>query len=271
LPNAFEIICLGNELLIGKILNSNAQWLAKNVTSLGGTVQRITVVGDDIEEIAVVLQEALSRKSAFILTTGGLGPTFDDKTLDAVALALKKPMELNETAFLMVKDKYHHYEKTTHKTIELTTARVKMAHLPKDAVPLPNPIGTAPGVLSECASSKIINLPGVPSEMKAIFKESVVPLIRCFVGNRYMYEKSLEVTEIIESALAPLIDLVMRDYPTVYVKSHPKAAEPIPLIELHLSTFAPSQEEAKKQVEAAATKVTRLIEEYGGVIEPFTV
>jgi molybdenum cofactor synthesis domain-containing protein len=271
LPNAFEIICLGNELLIGKILNSNAQWLAKNVTSLGGTVQRITVVGDDIEEIAVVLQEALTRKSAFILTTGGLGPTFDDKTLDAVALALKKPVELNEAAFLMVKDKYNHYEQTTHKTIELTTARVKMAHLPKDAVPLPNPIVTAPGVLSECASSKIINLPGVPSEMKAIFKESVVPLIRRFVGSRYMYEKSLDVTEIIESALAPLIDRVMREHPTVYVKSHPKAAEPIPLIELHLSTFAPSQKEAKKQVEAAATEVTRLIEEYGGVIEPFAV
>jgi molybdopterin-biosynthesis enzyme MoeA-like protein len=86
-----------------------------------------------------------------------------------------------------------------------------------------------------------------------------------------MYEKSLDVTEIIESALAPLIDRVMREHPTVYVKSHPKAAEPIPLIELHLSTFAPSQEEAKKQVEAAATEVTRLIEEYGGVIEPFAV
>ena len=269
MPHAFEIICLGNELLIGKILNSNAQWLAKNVTSLGGTVQRITVVGDDIEEIAAVLLEALARKSAFILTTGGLGPTFDDKTLDAVALALEKPVELNEAAFLMVKDKYRHYEQTTHKTIELTPARVKMAHLPKDAVPLPNPVGTAPGVLSECASSKIINLPGVPSEMKAIFEESVAPLIRRFVGSRHMYEKSLEVTEIIESALAPLIDRVMREHPTVYVKSHPKAAEPVPLIELHLSTLATSQEEAKDRVEAAATEVTRLIEECGGVIKPF--
>ena len=269
MPNDFEIICLGNELLIGKILNSNAQWLAKNVTSLGGTIQRITVVGDDIEEIAAVLLEALARKTAFILTTGGLGPTFDDKTLDGVGLALKKPVELNEAAFLMVKDKYRHYEQTTHKKIELTTARVKMAHLPKDAVPLPNSIGTAPGVLSECASSTIINLPGVPSEMKAIFEESVVPLIRCFVGSRHMYEKSLEVTEIIESALAPLIDLVMREHSTVYIKSHPKAAEPIPLIELHLSTLATSQEEAKDQVEAAATQVTRLIKECGGVIKPF--
>ena len=63
MPHAFEIICLGNELLIGKILNSNAQWLAKNVTSLGGTVQRITTVGDEIEEIATVLREASHEKA----------------------------------------------------------------------------------------------------------------------------------------------------------------------------------------------------------------
>jgi len=267
MPHAFEIICLGNELLIGKILNSNAQWLAQNVTSLGGTVQRITTVGDEIEEIATVLREALTRKSAFILTTGGLGPTFDDKTLDAVALALEKPVELNESALIMVKDKYRHYEQTTHKTIELTPARVKMAHLPKGAVPLSNPVGTAPGVLSEYASSTIINLPGVPSEMKAIFEESVAPLIRRFVGSRHMYEKSLEVTEIIESALAPLIDRVMRQHPTVYVKSHPKAAEPVPLIELHLSTIASSQEAAKNRVEAAAKEISRLIEDRGGEIK----
>jgi molybdenum cofactor synthesis domain-containing protein len=268
LPHAFEIICLGNELLIGKILNSNAHWLAKNVTSLGGTVQRITVVGDDIEEIATVIREALARKSVFILTTGGLGPTYDDKTLDAVGLALEKPVELNEAALLMVKEKYRHYEQTTNKTIELTPARLKMAHLPKDAVPLPNPVGTSPGVLSEFASSTIINLPGVPSEMKAIFEASVAPLIRRFVGSRHLYEKSLEVTEIIESALAPLIDQVMREHPTVYVKSHPQAAEPVPLIELHLSTLASSQEEAKDRVEAAAIEVSRLIEECGGVLKP---
>jgi molybdopterin-biosynthesis enzyme MoeA-like protein len=104
--------------------------------------------------------------------------------------------------------------------------------------------------------------------MKAIFEASVVPLIRRFIGSRHMYEKSLEVTEIIESALAPLIDRVMRKHPTVYVKSHPQAAEPIPLIELHLSTLASSHEAAKDLVEAVATEVSRLIEERGGVINP---
>jgi molybdopterin-biosynthesis enzyme MoeA-like protein len=104
--------------------------------------------------------------------------------------------------------------------------------------------------------------------MKAIFEESVAPLIRRFVGSRHMYEKSLVVTKIIESALAPLIDRVMRDHPTVYIKSHPQAAEPVPLIELHLSTHATSQEAAQRRVEAAVKEISSFIEARGGVITP---
>lgn len=264
MSRTFEIICLGNELLIGKILNTNDQWLAKYITSLGGRAQRITVVGDELNEISSVLKESLSRKPAFIITTGGLGPTFDDKTVEAVAMALEKPVELNEEALLMVKGKYHRYENIIQKRIELTSARLKMARLPKDSVPLPNPVGTAPGVLSEGGSTKIVNLPGVPSEMKAIFEESVVPLIRGCVGNLTVYEESWEVTGIIESELAPLIDRVMRENPYVYIKSHPKAAEPQSLIELHLSTSSTHKEEAKTRVEAAEYQISRLIVEHGG-------
>ena len=268
--HAFEILCLGNELLIGKIVNTNAQWLAHQITSLGGSVHRITEVGDDVAEIAAALREAIARRSAFILTTGGLGPTFDDKTLDAVALVLETPLEVNDAALRMVKDRYRHYEQTTHQTLELTPARLKMAHLPQGAVPLPNPVGTAPGVLSASGSSTIINLPGVPSEMKAIFEASVAPLIRRCVGSHHLYETSLAVTAIIESALAPLIDQVMRDHPAVYVKSHPQAAEPVPRIELHLSTHADAPDAAKEQVEAAAAAIARLIEDNGGAVTPST-
>lgn len=268
MSDTFEIICLGNELLIGKIANSNAQWLAKCITNLGGKVRRITVVGDEINEISSALRESLSRTSSFILTTGGLGPTFDDKTMDAVARVLEKPLELNEEAHLMVKNKYRQYEKVTKQKIELTPARLKMAKLPKDSVPLPNPVGTAPGVLSTYASSKIISLPGVPSEMKAIFEESVIPLIRNFIKTTIVYEKSLKVTGIIESELAPLIDQVMRETPDVYIKSHPRAAEPIPLLELHVSTLATSENEAKDRVEAAEKRISHRIAEHGGKTKP---
>lgn len=269
----FEIICIGNELLIGKILNTNAQWLAKSVTNLGGRVQRITITGDDLYELSSILHEALSRKPNFIITTGGLGPTFDDKTVEAVAMALNKPLELNQEAFQMVKKKYHNYEKIIQKTHVLTPARIKMAKLPKGSKPLINPLGTAPGVLSnyflQTHNIKIINLPGVPSEMKAIFIESVLSLIKDSLGNLGIYERILNITGIIESELAPLIDRVRRENPDVYIKSHPKKAEPFPQIELHLYKCSTSGEKAKKQVETAVKQISTLILKHGGNLNHF--
>ena len=262
-----EIICIGNELLIGQIVNTNAQWLAKYITSLGGNVRRINTVGDSLDEISSTLRDSLFRKPTFIITTGGLGPTFDDKTLESMARALKRPLELNEEALAMVKEKYHQYEKTVKKKIELTPARLKMATLPRGAIPLSNPAGTAPGILLESDSSKIVALPGVPREMKVVFEESVVPMIRDSVGNLFVYGRSLKVTGIIESEIAPLIDVTMHDNPYIYIKSHPKAPEPIPLIELYFTTTSKSQEEAKKLVEEAVKRVSPLIYEHGGKIE----
>jgi molybdenum cofactor synthesis domain-containing protein len=264
----FEIICVGNELLIGKILNTNAQWLAKHITTLGGTLQRITVVGDTITKIASAITESISRNPAFIITTGGLGPTFDDKTIEAAAMAYKKPLELNTTAYQMIKEKYHTYETATQTKIELTPARLKMAKLPEGSRPLPNPVGTAPGVLTDFSSSKIIHLPGVPSEMKAIFKQSVIQLIKRVVGTLYTYEVSLKLTGIIESELAPLIDRVMQETPHVYIKSHPQAAEPIPLIELHLSSSAESKKLAEHRVRIAETHISSLVVAYNGQLSP---
>ncbi|MEM2609951.1 MAG: molybdopterin-binding protein, partial [Candidatus Bathyarchaeia archaeon] len=167
-----EIICVGNELLIGKTLNTNAQWLAKRATSLGVTLKRITVVGDDVDEIACAVREALGRKPRFIITTGGLGPTFDDKTLEGIAKAINRRLELNEKALEMVRKKYEEYAKARKiNAIEMTAHRIKMAQLPEGAEPLPNPVGTAPGVLVRIGGTDLIALPGVPSEMEAIFDE----------------------------------------------------------------------------------------------------
>ncbi len=100
-----EIICIGNELLIGKIKDTNAHYLAKQVTQLGANVKRITVIQDIIEEIAKTINEAIARKPQFIITTGGLGPTFDDKTLQGIAEALNRKLEVNPKALVMVKQR----------------------------------------------------------------------------------------------------------------------------------------------------------------------
>jgi molybdenum cofactor synthesis domain-containing protein len=270
LPANIEIISVGNELLIGKTLNTNAQWLAKRLTSLGLNVRRITTAGDDVEEIGTVVQEAVNRKPDFLITTGGLGPTFDDKTLEGIAKALNSELELNKKALEMIEQKYRDYAKEQSlEKIELTPARVKMAKLPKNAEPLPNPIGTAPGILIEYQQVKIVALPGVPSEMEAIFDESLAPMLKKLVGDITFYETSLGVSGIMESELAPVIDLVMHDNPYVYIKSHPRGEERTPHIELHISTTAKDSTTARKHISRALIQITEIVQAKGGKTRSF--
>lgn len=270
MDRSVEIICIGNELLIGKTLNTNAQWLAKRITTLGLNVTRITIVGDDVNEISNITREALERKPIFIITTGGLGPTFDDKTLQGIAKALNCPLQIHEEALEMIEKKYQQYleERLVKERVELTSPRIKMATLPKGASPLPNPIGTAPGVLLKQNNVTIIALPGVPSEMEAIFDNSVVPLLKQISGNITFYETSISVTGTMESEIAPLIDKTMHDNPYVYIKSHPHGGEGIPHLELHFSTTAQNSNIAKKHVSRALLQITELIQAKGGKIKP---
>jgi len=265
-----EIICVGTELLIGKTLNTNAHWLAKRATTLGLKVKRIATVEDDIDEIALSLKEAMQRKNRFIVTVGGLGPTFDDKTLEGVAKALGCELEVHSEALRMVEEKYRRYtEEGQIESMELTPYRVKMAKLPKGAKPLFNPVGTAPGVLIEHEGTTLIALPGVPSEMKAIFEESVAPLFRQAAGDVNYFEASLNVEEIVESDIAPLIERVMHDNHYVYIKSHPKGVEKVPRIELHLSTTAEDSNTAKNRISKALIQISELIQDKGGKVKPF--
>lgn len=263
-----EIICVGNELLIGKTLNTNAHWMSKRSTSLGILVKRVTIVGDDVEEIANVIRESLGRKPRFIITTGGLGPTFDDKTLEGIAKALNRELQVNEKALAMVKEKYETYFKEGRmEKVELTPPRVKMATLPEGAEPLANPVGTAPGVLMDLEETLLIALPGVPSEMEAIFESSVAPMLRRWAGDITFFEASIYADNIMESALAPLIDRSMRDNPYVYIKSHPKGEERGPHIEIHFSTTAKDSKIARERLEKAVFQLSELIQKNGGKIK----
>ena len=268
MDQSVEIICVGNELLIGKTLNTNAQWLTKRITTLGLTTRRVTVVGDDINEISGVIQEAVQRSPRFLLTTGGLGPTFDDKTLEGLAKALGRRIEVNEEALKMVKEKYLSYvQEGRMEVAELTPHRVKMAKLPEGSGPLYNPVGTAPAVVAEHENVTIIALPGVPSEMKSIFDESVASVLKKAAHGVTFFETSIEATKVMESEMAPLIDKVMHSNPHVYIKSHPKGAERVPRIEFHLSTTAKDSSTARKHVSKALIQLTELIQEKGGKIK----
>lgn len=264
-----EIICVGNELLIGKTLNTNGQWLAKRITSYGLSVSRITVIGDDVKEIAETLREAIHRNPRFIITTGGLGPTSDDKTLESIAEAFDVQLKVNKKALKMVKEKYVEYaDEIGHEEFELIPSRVKMAKIPEGAEPLPNPIGTAPAITIKSNSVTVFALPGVPSEMKAIFENSLSPILKTAAGNLTFFETSLHVAGIMESEIAPLIDQVMHDNPYIYIKSHPMGTEKKPRIELHFSTTAENVETAKKHVSRALIQLSEIVKAKGGKTKP---
>ena len=120
-----ELIFTGNELLIGETLNTNSHWLAKRIYSLGAQVTRMTSVGDTLDEISTALLEVIGRKPDIIITSGGLGPTFDDLTLDAVARATNRPLELNEEVLTLL---YKIYEEKFKKGISKEKELSKYIH-----------------------------------------------------------------------------------------------------------------------------------------------
>ena len=234
-----EIISVGNELLIGHTLDTNSHWIAKYFTKFGWALQRITVLRDSLPAINDGARGALRRKPDLLITIGGLGPTHDDMTLRGVALALDKRLVLNPAAFAMVKARYSALEASTG----LTRFRRKMATLPEGAQPLPNPVGTAPGVTINVGTTRLVSLPGVPSEMRAIFTGSVIPMLRASKGQA-PEQVSIGLVGIIESALAPALDRTRKAFPGLYFKSHPRGREGgiRSLIQLHVYSVDPDSQ-----------------------------
>lgn len=132
-----EIVAIGNELLLGDVLDTNTNWLCQQITGIGGKVARAVMVGDDLTAIAGEITGALeNRQPKAIFTTGGLGPTSDDLTLRAVAEVTGRPIEANAQALEMVRKTYEELARRGHvKNGALTGSRAKMAHLPQDPYP----------------------------------------------------------------------------------------------------------------------------------------
>jgi nicotinamide-nucleotide amidase len=263
-----EIVCIGNELLIGKVENTNSYWLVKQATSMGVAVKRITVIEDTVEVIGKTICEVFARKPQFIITTGGLGPTFDDKTLQGIAAGLNRKLEINQTALAMVEQKIEEYcrKRNLPLDVELTPPRVKMATLPLGTEPVANPIGSAPGVRVDMAGTVLFALPGVPAEMMAIFSQTIAPLLKQEVGTAVFCQRSLFIDNMAESRLAPLIDTVMEVHVGVYVKSHPMPSKNKPHIEIHMTITAQADEKPAEKLEEAAEQLSTLVVQNGGAV-----
>jgi len=171
-----EILTIGDELLRGDLVDTNGSWLARRLFQLGVGVTRILSTGDELEQLTQHLTRALAAGTGLVLVTGGLGPTDDDRTSEAVARATGRPLELDQPTLETLRWRFE------QAGYPFTPNNEKQAHFPRGATLIPNRRGTAPGfALTHEATphrTTIICLPGVPSEMKVMFDDTVVPLLQ---------------------------------------------------------------------------------------------
>ena len=192
-----EVICVGTELLLGDILNTNCQYLAQELASLGIPHYYQTVVGDNVERIHYCIDIARKR-SSIIIFTGGLGPTPDDLTTEALASFFKTRLKEDERIIRDIEAKFASVGRT------MTPSNRKQALIPLGAKTLPNPAGTAPGIIWQPQSSlTILTFPGVPSEMHLMWQDTAVPFLKSKGwGKEAIYSEMMRFRGIGESALA---------------------------------------------------------------------
>jgi nicotinamide-nucleotide amidase len=183
-------------------------------------------VGDDVCEISSAIKESLERGIDYLIISGGLGPTPDDKTLEGVSSALGHKLELSEKAVDMMRKSYERLSIE----YQLNEFRLKMAMMPRDSIPIQNIVGIAPAVLIEVksrqrSSRRIFCLPGVPMELEGIFSAFVIPILKKQISTKFhIIETTHEVIGVGESFLAPILFKIKNSNPpqSIYVKTHPK-------------------------------------------------
>ncbi len=169
------VLCIGTELTRGELLNSNATWLAESLTRLGLEVTSVDCVDDDRGRIEAYLKRLAAEHQA-VVCTGGLGPTTDDITTECAARVAGVPLYRDEAAFEHIKERLRRYGRP-----EMAAANAKQADFPEGSQILPNPSGTAPGFCVKLGATPAYFMPGVPSEMKAMFDAHVAPDLAALV------------------------------------------------------------------------------------------
>jgi len=200
-----EIVTIGYEVLSGRTLDTNFSWLARALEEVSVQVSWHTSVGDEPKAIGEVLRRALDRADA-VVVTGGLGPTPDDLTRKAVATALRRPLQLDETVLESIRERARRANRKLPASVET------QALLPRGAQAWPNPVGTAPGLLIVHGGKPVILLPGVPQEMEALGTQFVVPYLRERTG-RTVESFTLRTAGVYESMLHEAIGKMPSRWP----------------------------------------------------------
>ncbi len=229
-----EIITTGTELLLGEIVDTNAPFIARQLRSIGVNLFYKITVGDNRARLAEAIRQALARSDVVIIT-GGLGPTVDDITREAVADATGRPLELRETIVDHLRAFF------TQRGRPFTENNLRQAYLPQGAIMLPNPIGTAPGFIVEVDDKAVIAMPGVPREMERMMTEQVVPYLKNRMNEQaVIMARILHTAGVGESVIDHRIsDLMRLSNPTVGLAAH------LGQVDVRITARARTEEEAR--------------------------
>lgn len=260
-----EVIATGDELIYGRIIDTNSNWIAKRVAEMGARLRRVTMIGDEPALIASTLLNALKRDAHFIVISGGLGPSVDDLTVDSIGTALERETIIDEEGAAKIEASYRKRGINDHQTIDRGK---RMARILEGSIPMQNPVGFAVGMRVEIGGKTVCTLPGVPSEMKGMFDAHVAPLITSQT-NTVFIAKTFNISMVWKDFF-PLYRQMQVDYPDIYIKN---AATPpvedgdrdkVHTIKVDFVLEAPTHEEAEAQMEQFLEEYRNRIEELGG-------
>jgi nicotinamide-nucleotide amidase len=214
MPSA-EIITIGTEILLGEIVDTNTRYIARTLRGMGVDLYRTITIGDNVDRIAEAIRHSMER-AEIVITTGGLGPTVDDPTREAVAKAVGVETEFREDLWQQVVSVISRYGRKPSEN------QKRQAYVPKGAIGIPNPVGTAPCFIVETERNAVASLPGVPNEMEQILHESIIPYLqKRFNLNQIIKIRILHCAGLGEGMIDEKIaDLETLSNPTVGLAAH---------------------------------------------------
>jgi nicotinamide-nucleotide amidase len=258
-----ELYSIGTELLMGQIQDTNAFWMAQQIAGLGGYIRRISILDDDVDDMVRVLADAVDRKTRAIITTGGLGPTPDDLTVEAIARLKGVDIIVNESLV----EKFMR-DREIPKREDVKPGLVKMATSPAGSIVHANPAGVAPCVETVIDDTTIYNLPGPPREVQALFNQSIEGAIaEIYTANRVVLRVAVNLPE---SELGPILHDVMAAHPNTYLKAfvalrvRVEGGQQLPV---DIVAREEGTDNAKQLLEDTLATFTRMVLEIGSTVE----
>jgi nicotinamide-nucleotide amidase len=244
-----EIISIGDELLIGQVVNTNAAWIAQQLQGIGIPVRQISVIADDAEEISKSIDQAFSRTDV-ILVTGGLGPTKDDITKHTLCAYFNTSLVFHQPSFENIERLW------ASRGYTISEINRKQAEVPANCTPLVNQHGTAPGMWFEKGKKILVSMPGVPFEMEAMMEKYLIPRLAGEINQRIVVHKTILTQGIGESALSEII----QDWEVNLPANMKLAYLPQPgVVRLRLTAYGETKEKTMEEVERQAETLKKLI------------